>query len=356
MAYKGYRYRAAASLLVPTKGGATLSLTPSTPTPTPDPAGFQLVLDEQFVDNSAGRWNVHDNDYNNGTGSPTLRIQDYMAANTTFGAGASAGATGGTSMRQVVRRDNPRPGQEFSAGMVDSQNAGKLYPLYGRMDFRVKIPHGQGLWPSTWLTCAAANGGAAMSEWDIIEYFHSQVPGKNSSTLHGTPTSTSGTVANRYTNNVGGRTFFEAPTYTPAWHIWTSEILPVTDSTGTTRGDVTQPSQNIRFRVLLDGVEVYKFVDTSALYWSTNGGAIANFWNIYIQGCQVSGRNVGHPDVELGYSDISNTCLIGGTPGSCTKTSGGYTVQRAGAPGATATMGGTAATYEHDYIKIYKAV
>lgn len=318
------------------------------------PPGFTTFSEDQFVSN-AGRWSVYNNS-SFGMDAGNERIQAYMTGNTSFGTGASSGATNGTSLRLQVKRENvvlAGVTKNFTAGMVDSKSASVWYPRYGYFEIRCKTPHGQGLWPAWWLT--AKSGGASMCEWDILEYFHSQLPGKNSSTLHGSPSSTSGLVSNRFTNNTN-RTFFETPTYTPGWHKWATEILPVTDSTGTTIGDVTQPSQNVRFKVFLDGVEVYSFVDTSALYWSTNGGTEDSFWNVYIQGCQVDGAWVGHPDDELGYSHQKDLCLISGTPGACVASRSGYPILRAGAAGATATMGTPASCFELDYHYVAKKI
>ena len=361
MAKALYRYEAATASLVNLKDGSVV--TPPAGTITP-PAGFATFSVDQYADNSAGRWAVYDNS-TFGANATNMRIQRYMTANAVFGTG-SAGATNGTSLRLLTKREAVG-GNAFTAGMVDSKSAGVYYPRYGYWEFRAKTPHGHGLWPAWWMTArtdltGATTGGADMAEWDVLEYFHGQVPGKNSSTLHG-KNNAGTTVYNRYTNNVGGRTFFEAPTYTPQWHKWATEILPVTDSTGNTVADVTQPNTNVRFRMLLDDVEVYRFVDTSALYWTTNGGTVDSFWNIYIQGCQVSGRYVGDPDGPLAYSqqkaDLDaggNGCLISGANGACAITTGGYTVQRAGATGATATMTDQASTFEVDYFYCAKKV
>lgn len=317
------------------------------PTGITPPAGFTTFYEDQFVDNSAGHWSVYDQ---NTFGAPD-RIQRYMAYNTIFGQG-SAGSTGGTSLRLKIQRETVN-GNPFTAGMVDTKSRGYYYPRYGWFQFRSKCPHGQGVWPSTWMT--AKNGGATTCEIDIQEYFHAQVPGRNSTTIHSTDNA--GVFkANRYTNNVGGRTFFEVPTYTPDWVTWTFEIVPVTDSTGNTLADPHQPSTNVRLTVWVGTTQAYRVVDTSALYWTTNGGSEDSFWNIYIQGSQVNGKFVGHPDDPLGYSRLIGACVNGGTaPNSCTINHGtspggqALNVIRAGAPGALATMADPATTYELDY-------
>lgn len=306
------------------------------------PPKFTSVYEDQYSKNN-GVWYPYDNS-TFGADPANMRIQRYMAANAVFGLG-SAGATQGTSLKLLTKREAVG-GNEFTAGMLDSKTAGVWYPRYGYYEFRAKIPHGHGLWPAWWMT--AKLGGATVCEWDVMEYFHSQLPAKISSTLHGSPTSTSGLVSNRYTNNTN-RTFFEAPTYTPGWGIWATEIVPVTDSIGDTLADPHSPSNYVRFRTLLNDVEQYRFVDTSAGYWTANGGDEDSFWNIYVQGSQVSGKFNGHPDHELAYSDQLNACLISGNPGACVNTRGGYNVIRAGAPGAVATFADPATTFELDY-------
>lgn len=344
----------------------------------PAPAHFATqVLEEQFTGSilNAGRFVAYDASNGNATyGSPT-RIQKYQAANVVVGTG-SAGATGGTSARYITNETDNGTGTtpsgssagtrwDYTAGMTATKDAGFFLPLYLHAAQRVKICHGQGLWACPfWLT--ARIGGANTFEFDLNEYFHSEIPGRISSTLHATdntnPADATGhLVANKHTNNgaagngTGGRTFFEAPTYTPGWHEWAVEIVPVTDATGNNLGDPTQPSQNVRFTTFLDGVQAWRVVDTTALWWTTHGGSIDSFHNVYSQGCQVDGDFVGHPRDTLGYSHwappIVNSgpkCLISGTPpSSCSITSGGYTIQRA-------QFDGVANVVEVDYMRAWK--
>lgn len=302
-----------------------------------------LILDEQWATIDPTRWKVYDN---SNFGAPQ-RVQLYKAANAAAGTG-TADATNGTSLRLASKREVATFGgtnYNFTAGMLDSKSVGAYYPRYGRFEFRCKTPHGQGLWASNWLT--AKNGGATTAELDILEYFHGQLPGANSTTLHGTDNT--GTFhANRYTNNAK-RTFFEHPTYTPGWHLWTQDITPVTDATGATKADITAPSSFVKFTTYLDGVKVYEFVDTSALYWTTNGGNADQFWQWYLQGCQIDGPYVGGPDDPLGYSHQINQCLISGTPpNTCTTTRNGTDfVQRA-------QFDGVANVLEIDFLRVYK--
>jgi hypothetical protein len=316
------------------------------PPPPPITPNFSLVWDEPYVALDPTKHSVYDLST---FGAPT-RIQRYLAANVVLATGVT-GATGGTAVKLLSKRE-VSGGQQFTAGMMDTKTAGFYLPRYLRFEFRCKTPHGQGVWPAIWLT--AKNGGATTAEWDILEYFHGQIPGKNSSTLH--RTNNAGTfVPSAYTNNQN-RTFFEAPTYDPGWHTWATEIVPVTDAGGLTTANPALPSSFVRFTVFLDSVKVYEFVDTSATWWTTNGGDQDSFWNIYTQGSQISGTWVGHPDDPLASNSATNVCLISGTYPACATTKNGYSVIRAGAAGSTATFADPATTLTVDYYRVSKFI
>lgn len=330
-----------------TGGGGT---PPPTYTP-PTVANMTLILDEQWATIDPTRWKVYDN---NNFGAPQ-RVQLYKAANAAAGTG-TAGATNGTSLRLTSKREAATFGgtnYNFTAGMLDTRSVGVTWPLYGRYEFRCRTPHGQGLWPSIWLTCDVPHGGATTAELDILEYFHGQLPGSNSTTFHGTDNS-GAFHKNWYTNNGGAtgwpfRTFFEHPTYTPGWHLWTQDIIPVTDATGATKADLTAPSNYVKFSTYLDGVKVFEFVNTSSTHWTTAGGTADQFWNIFVQGCQIGGPYVGYVDDPLGYDTQTNACMISGTPpNACTTTRNGTDfVQRA-------QFDGVGNVLEVDFLRVYK--
>lgn len=303
-----------------------------------DIPGFSLIMDDQFTGGALDttRWFP----YNNSTFGATTRIQRYMDYNVVVGTG-SPGATGGTSCKLLSVREDVG-GNAFTAGMLDTKSAGWYLPRYCRVEWRAKWPHGQGLWPAAWLT--ARIGGANVAEMDSGEYFHTEVPAKLRSTLH--RADSTGLLK---TNVSKASVFFEAPTYTPGWHTLTQEIYPPAGA------DLTAPSQQVQFKTYIDGVLAWSYLDTDALYWSTNGGSEDAFWNVYLQGCQIDGNYIGHPDDPLGYSHWLNKCIVSGTaPNACATTVGGYSVIRAGAPGATATFGDPATTFEVDYQRVWK--
>lgn len=71
----------------------------------------------------------------------------------------------------------------YSSGRIRSKNRGDW--LYGRFEFRAKLPAGQGLWPAIWMlpTDEAYGTWAASGEIDILE-FKGQEPKTAWGTLH----------------------------------------------------------------------------------------------------------------------------------------------------------------------------
>lgn len=303
--------------------------------------GFTLVSADNFTNLDTAAWYAYDNST---YGGPS-RVQRYMARNVVVGTG-SAGSGGGTSLKLLSKREAVG-GNAFTAGMLDSKTAGRYYPRYGRFECRMKIPHGQGLWPAWWLTAKATNiispatgqpvGGASIVEVDLMELFHSQVPGKLTMTLHRADNTG---VLRTSVSKVSA--FFEAPTVTPGWHTVAVEITPVS-------GDPHSPASSVQFRGYIDGNPVWgPYVDTQSLWWTTNGGSEDQFYNVYLQGCQIDGDYVGSPDGPLGYSHWLNRCLVGGTaPNSCTTLVGGYQMQ-------LPTFGDPSSTFEIDYHRVWK--
>lgn len=71
----------------------------------------------------------------------------------------------------------------YSSGRIRSKNRGDW--LYGRFEFRAKLPAGQGLWPAIWMLPTGEDYGtwAANGEIDILE-FKGQEPKTAWGTLH----------------------------------------------------------------------------------------------------------------------------------------------------------------------------
>jgi Glycosyl hydrolases family 16 len=289
----------------------------------PDLPGFTLVLDEQFRGSTLNGdlWDPEHSNY----GADGNRIQYYRPENIVVADGVCT----------LYSKEEAYLGHTHTAGMFSTRDLGVFYPRFGRYEIRAKIPHGHGLWPAFWLR---HRDGSSVCEVDIMESFHGQIPGRTSGVLH--RTNNSGTFQNNVSN---ANAFFEAPTYTPGWHTWAVDIL--------------DEDPHVRFVWRLDGVPFRNYLDTSAVEWSTRHPGEPLF-DVTVQGCQIGGNFVGHPDDPLGYSRWLNSgaggCLIGGTPpNSCTTTFNGHPVIRAGAAGSSASFG-AGIPMVVDYIRVYE--
>ena len=278
----------------------------TTTTKVPTPAGWKLVGGDEFNDSAvdAGKWKTYHNNY----GSGNQQLECNTPNNVTEGSG---------SLKIVAKKQAvscPGAGAySYTSGFLGSREAGKFYPRYARFEMRAKLPHAQGLWPAFWLR---HRGGAGVAEVDIMEYFHSQVPGKTSQTLH----------LDGVSNISKKATTFENPASTPGYHVWAVEILP--------------EGSAVRFTFYVDNVKVHTFLDTKHAWTSADP---AGTWDIALN-MAIGGKWVGSPDGTLGYLEQLNRCSISGTaPSGCTATN----IKRVSWGSATST------TYDIDYVRVY---
>ena len=273
----------------PTVGGegeATPTTTAPTTTTAPvaEPSGWTLVGGDEFDGGTldASKWKPYHNTYGDGNNE----LACLTPANV---------AQGGGSLKITAERETVScPGgttEQYTSGFIGSRETGTYYPKFARFEIRAKLPHAQGLWPAFWLR---HRNGASTAEVDIMEYFHSQVPGRTTQTLH---------LDGRYNISKKTTTFENAQTPTPGWHTWAVEIEP--DPNG------------VRFTFFLDDSATHTYVDTQHDWASSDPSST---WDIAVN-LAVGGKWVGVPDDELGYLRDLNRCSISGTaPGGCTTT------------------------------------
>ena len=289
----------------PTTTTTTAAPTTTVPAPTA-PAGWKLVGGDEFNDTAvdASKWKAYHNNY----GSGNAELECNTPNNVTEGAGSLKIA----AKKQSVACPNAGT-YNYTSGFLGSREAGKYYPRYARFEMRAKLPHAQGLWPAFWLR---HRSGAGVAEVDIMEYFHSQVPGKTSQTLH----------LDGVSNISKKATTFENPASTPGYHTWAVDILP--------------EGSGIRFTFYVDGIKVHTFLDTKHAWSSADA---AGTWDIALN-LAIGGKWTGNPDGTLGYLDQIDRCSISGTaPGGCTATG----IKRVNWASTTST------TYDIDYVRVY---
>jgi beta-glucanase (GH16 family) len=272
---------------------------PGTPAPSAG-LGWSDEFDGTTLDTSV--WTPYFNTYGDGNHELQCETPNNVAV------------SGGTLKITARRETIDCPGgsvRNFTAGFLGTRETGHYFPRYGRFEMRAKLPHGQGLWPAFWLR---HRNGAGTAEVDVMEYFHSSVPGETTGTLH---------LDGR--KNLSKRSVsFEAPTADPGWHTWAVDILP--DPAG------------VKFTFLLDGTPYHSYVDTQHHWASADPNAT---WDIAVN-MSVGGDWVGSPDSPLGYLDGLHRCAQGGTPPNACVADG---VRRTNFP----------ATYEVDYVRYYPA-
>ena len=269
-------------------------------TPIPAPAGWRLLTSDDFIGRHADMWRRYHNTYGDGNNE----LQCLTPSN--------VGVSGGTLKIEARREQVTCPNgsvRQFSAGFLGTRETGTYFPRYARYEMRAKLPHGQGIWPGFWLR---HRNGASTAEVDIMEYFHSSVPGQTTSTLH----------LDGRANLSKRAVTFEPPTRTPGWHTWAVEIEPDPDG--------------VRFTFLLDDVSFHSYVDTQHRWASADPQAT---WDMAVN-VSVGGSWTGHPDDPLGYLRNFNSCTQGGTPPDRCDATG---ILRAQFPN----------TYEVDYVRVY---
>lgn len=284
----------------------TAAPTTTTTTKPAGPAGWKLVGGDEFNDSAVdtGKWKPYHSNY----GSSNLQLECNTPSNVSEGSGSLKI----TAKKQATTC--PSGGaMNYTSGFLGSRETGTYYPKYARFEMRAKVPHAQGLWPAFWLR---HRNGAGVAEVDIMEYFHSQVPGKTTQTLH----------LDGVSNISKKTTSFENPASTPGFHTWAVEITP--DSAG------------VRFTFLVDEVKVHTFVDTKHA-WADSAPANGT-WDVALN-LAIGGRWVGNPDGTLGYLDLLDRCSISGAPGSCTTTG----IKRVNWGSTSAT------TFDIDYVRVY---
>ena len=292
-----------------TTTAAPITTTTAAPASPSTPGGWKLVGGDEFNDTSVngGKWSAYHSNY----GSSNLQLECNTPANVS----EAGGSVRITAKKQAV--SCPSGGaMRYTSGFLGSRETGTYYPRYARFEMRAKVPHAQGLWPAFWLR---HRGGAGVAEVDIMEYFHSQVPGKSTQTLH----------LDGVSNVSKKTTAFENPAATPGFHTWAVEILP--DPGG------------VRFSFFVDNVKVHTYVDATHAWTSADA---AGTWDIALN-LAVGGRWVGSPDGTLGLLELLNRCSISGTaPGGCS-TTGIHRVDWADP---------AEATFAIDYVRVYTPV
>ena len=145
-----------------------------TPAPTPAPVTWTLAWSDEFDESTldATKWNME----TGGGGWGNNELENYT--NRTDNVRIENG------MLVIEARQESYQGSNYTSGRITTQ--GLEEPTYGRMEARIKIPAGQGMWPAFWMlgNDIDTTGWPGCGEIDIMENI-GKVPATAYGTIHG---------------------------------------------------------------------------------------------------------------------------------------------------------------------------
>ncbi len=140
----------------------------------PNPAGWNLFWSDEFdgpqgsaVDSS--KWNL----VNKGDGFGNNELEFYRN-------GTNNAAMDGNGNLVITAKKESYSGRNYTSAKLES--SGKFDHMYGRFEARMKLPHGQGIWPAFWMlgNDIGSAGWPTCGEIDIMENI-----GREPSMVHG---------------------------------------------------------------------------------------------------------------------------------------------------------------------------
>jgi beta-glucanase (GH16 family) len=169
-------YSVACSLVIPTPTATPIPTDTPMPTPTPTPewirAGWNLVWQDEFDGKTLDltKWKYETGGH--GWGNNEL---EYYTNNRPENARLENGQL------IIEAREEDYLGRKYTSARLKTQGLGEWQ--YGRVEARLKIPRGQGIWPAFWMLGNNINrvGWPNSGEIDIMENI-----GREPSTIHGT--------------------------------------------------------------------------------------------------------------------------------------------------------------------------
>jgi beta-glucanase (GH16 family) len=170
-------------------------------------AGWQLAWSDEFSGTSvdSSKWSFDTGNGQGGWGNGELEYYTTRATNVYVSNG----------VLHIVARKESYSG--FSYTSAKMKTLGHFSPLYGRFEFRVKLPQGTGYWPALWLmpSNSVYGGWAASGEVDIMEN-KGRIPTQVMGTLH---------YGASYPNNVHTGLAYDLPNggSVTSWHVYAME-------------------------------------------------------------------------------------------------------------------------------------
>ena len=222
-------------------------------------ADYQLVWSDEFEGSSLNALNWS---YDIGDGCPELcgwgnnELEYYRTENVSVSGGYLT----------IEAREESYAGHDYTSGKIHSRDKQEF--LYGKMEARMKLPTGQGIWPAFWMMPADSvyGGWAASGEIDIMEMINQAT--RVYGTLH---------YGGSYPNNDSdGCSYSNGTDFSQDFHVYSIEWEPTV------------------FRWYVDG----QLYCTKISWWSSGGNYPAPFDQpfYFILNLAVGGNWPGYPD------------------------------------------------------------
>jgi beta-glucanase (GH16 family) len=141
--------------------------------------GWNLVWNDEFTGTAGGRFDDSKWSYSNGPNNANNELEYYTDRPENSG-------LDGQGHMLIISRLEDMNGYRYTSAKVTT--AGKFEPKYGRIETRVKLPRGQGMWPAFWALGTDIGdpnvGWPQCGEIDIMETVGSDLQ-RNHGSLHG---------------------------------------------------------------------------------------------------------------------------------------------------------------------------
>lgn len=183
----------------------------------PASAQWTLVWSDEFNGASGALPDASKWTYDTGAGGwGNGELQTYCAAGSNTAPCSAANPSAYQSGGQLVIRAR-NSGGVWTSARLKTQGVAQFQ--YGRIEARMKLPVGAGLWPAFWMlgTDIGSVGWPQCGEQDILEWVNSYGPGTSSSTVHGPGYSGGGGIGGNFTFPAGGRVDTDFHTYGVVW-------------------------------------------------------------------------------------------------------------------------------------------
>jgi beta-glucanase (GH16 family) len=175
-------------------GNPTATAVPPTATATPNPGGWTLVWSDEFdgPNINTNNWTYDIGWGQNGWGNAELEYYTDRPENARIENG----------MLVIEARKERFRAQQYTSARLKTQGLQAF--TYGRIEARLKLPYGQGLWPAFWTlgTDITQVGWPNSGEIDIMEHIGRE-PQNIYGTVHGPGYSGADSVGNSYTLTSG---------------------------------------------------------------------------------------------------------------------------------------------------------